>query len=85
MNKQNLINYILKNDIKTAELKMLKFLYDNKRCKKTHIEEGCKINFYQIKLSLPRLIMMGLVKEEDNLYTIDKKNKIIIKLFEDIV
>ena len=82
---ENIINYIIENDIKTAELKILKFLYDNRRSKKTHIENGCGINFYQVKLFLPKLIKLGLVKEEDNLYTIDKKNKTIIKLFEDIV
>ena len=85
MEKTTTINYILKNDLKIAELKILNFLYHNKRCKKTHIERGCEINFYQVKLALPKLIEIGLVIEKDKVYSINNKNPIVIKLFEKLV
>ena len=84
MKKQNLINYILENELKIGELKILKFLYTHKSSKKTHIEK-IGLNYYQIKLSLSKLTGLGLIKEKDKTYTINKKNIMVTKLFEEIV
>lgn len=79
---KNITNYIIDNDLKISELKMLRYLSEKGKCKKTNIEIGSEINFYQVKLSLPKLINLGLVIEKDNQYSLNIKNPFIIKIFE---
>jgi len=69
--KMRTIDFILENDIKNSELKVLKFIDDNKKIKISRMKEV--VNWYQAVNIIPKLKELGLIIEEKE--TIPKTRK----------
>ena len=80
---QNLIDFLLKNKIKQADLRILKYFSEQKKkIKIGNIDKGCNINYYQAKGLVPKLKKLGLIiGDNDDGYLINNENDLIKILF----
>jgi hypothetical protein len=76
-----LIDYILQIEIKTSELKILKFISERENVKISQLKDVS--NWYQIKEIIPKFKKMGFITQ-DEIIKINYDNDLIKILFKEI-
>lgn len=83
---KTIIDFLIKNKIKQADLRILQFFAKQKKNVKIgNIDKKCKINFYQVRTLVPKLEGLGLIEGNNKEgFKLNKNNELVEILFNEL-